>query len=241
MARNDFIMKRTITLEEINKLNNKAWENRDIPDSKSYEIAKETLKKAKLLNYDKGIAESLHIISYNQAIKRAEYKQARANGQKALKIFVTNKDDVSKQKVLNTLGLIEGITGNLARAIEYFDRSLALANELNLDFERAKAYHNLAVAYEGVADYNTSLDYYLRAIKIYEDTGDHKNVYKSMQNIGVIYYNLEKYEEALDSLLKTVQAFKDSDDKDTRGLAYLNIGRSYFTEPASPTSSSTPT
>ncbi|HHO56755.1 MAG TPA: diguanylate cyclase [Trueperaceae bacterium] len=220
-------MMKTISQKEIDKQNDIAWQIRDSGSLESLELAKTTLKQAKQIAYTKGIAESLHIVCYGQATKTAEYDQARVNGQNALAIFTDIDDKVARQRVLNTLGLVEGISGNLTKAIEFFDRSLLLANELDLILARAKAFHNLAVAYEGINDFDISLDYYLKAIEIYENANDTKNVYKALQNIGVIHYNLENYDEALNSLLKTVEIYKDSNDKNTRGLAFLNIGRSY--------------
>ncbi len=220
-------MKKPKPQTEIDALNDAAWELRNSNALKAISMAEEVLVKTKLINYKKGIADSLHTISYCQATRTAKYEEARANGHAALEIYIASNDEVSKQKVLNTFGLIEGISGNMLGAINYFNKSLKLANKLKLSHQRAMALHNLAVSFEGINDYNRSLDYNLQALKIYEELQNDNDVFKTLQNIGVIYFNLEKYDESLESLLKTVEIFKNDADKDTQGLAFLNIGRSY--------------
>ncbi len=220
-------MKKPNPQTEIDALNDAAWELRNSDALKAISMAKKVLVKTKSINYKKGIADSLHTISYCQATRTAEYEEARANGHAALEIYIASNDEVSKQKVLNTFGLIEGISGNMLGAINYFNKSLKLADKLRLSHQRAMALHNLAVSYEGINDYNRSLDYNLQALAIYEELQNDNDVFKTLQNIGVIYFNLEKYDEALESLLKTVQIFKNDTDKNTQGLAFLNIGRSY--------------
>ncbi len=219
-------MKRPPAHIDIDEQNNEAWQTRNVDPIKAIELASVVLKQARAISYQKGIADSLHTIGFGQA-RISDYVNARVNANEAIKIYRDLNDCVNEQKVLNTLGTIEGISGNLTKAIKILDKSLKLAEELNQELAIAMAYHNMAIAYGELGDFDISLEYYLNALELYEKLGEAESAHKTLQNIGVIHINLEKYDEALVSLLKTAELLKNTDDKETAALAYINIGRSY--------------
>ena len=219
-------MKRPLAHTDIDEQNNEAWQTRNADPKKAIKLASVVLKQARAINYPKGIADSLHTIGFGQA-RISDYINARMNANEAIEIYRDIKDRVNEQKVLNTLGTIEGISGNLSESIIILDKALKLAEKLDEKLAVATAYHNLAIAYGELGDFDVSLEYYLQALELYEELGETESAHRTLQNIGVIHINLENYDEALTSLLKTAELLKNTTDKETTALAYINIGRSY--------------
>jgi len=107
----------------------------------------------------------------------------------------------------NTAGLINWISGNDEKALEYLNESWELRKEIfgEKSSEVAAVYNNIGLVYSGF-DLNESLNYYEQALEIYEEVypANHPALAVAYSNLGQIYrkqkvYNtsLVNYEKAL--------------------------------------------
>ncbi|MBN3040794.1 MAG: tetratricopeptide repeat protein [Candidatus Omnitrophica bacterium] len=75
------------------------------------------------------------------------------------------------------------------KAIEYFKHTIQ-ADPLS-----AKAYHNLGIIYKSLADYDQSIDYFKKAIDIFQIKGELHHVERLEQDLKSIYQKTGRYPE----------------------------------------------
>ncbi|MBL4654584.1 MAG: hypothetical protein COC01_09230, partial [Bacteroidetes bacterium] len=108
----------------------------------------------------------------------------------------------------------------------------------------ASSYNNIGIIYDDQSDYPRALDYYFKALKIYEELGNKADYAKassakqgmaaSYNNIGVIYKNQSDYPRALDYYFKVLKIYEElgnkadyakaSSAKQGMAASYNNIG-----------------
>jgi tetratricopeptide (TPR) repeat protein len=91
----------------------------------------------------------------------------------------------------------------------------------------AGAYNTMGVAFELKGNYPKSLECFLKALKVCEETGNKKGVGACYGSIGIVYKNQSDYSKALEYGLKNLKIAEEL--KDNRGVArcYGNIGLIY--------------
>ena len=91
----------------------------------------------------------------------------------------------------------------------------------------AGAYNTMGVAFELKGNYPKSLECFLTALKICEETGNKKGMGACYGSIGIVYKNQYDYPKALEYGLKNLKIAEEA--KDTRSIArcYSNIGLIY--------------
>lgn len=76
---------------------------------------------------------------------------------------------------------------NLARALELFQQSLRIANELHDDALRAQNLRTIGILYVYLRDRRQSLSYYFQALRLDEKMRDKKRIVLELSNIGLAY------------------------------------------------------
>lgn len=139
---------------------------------------------------------------------------------------------IEKAEFLHQKGTSQGDQHNFKDGIDYLSQSVKLRIEKNgsADSVLAKSYNNLGVYYYFIGDFNQSIDYYGRAIKIVEKNKYQKNELASyIQNIGIVYASIGDFEKALNYFNNTLTIkteILNPDDPDIADI-YLNLGRLY--------------
>ena len=110
------------------------------------------------------------------------------------------------------------------------DTAFILAEELlsyGLDnnYPRAQAagYTLQGVSWVNRGDYPQTLDYYTRALEIYEQIGDPGGIAGALNNVGTIYHNQGDYSKALDYYIQCLETSEQNRTANTLG----NIGLIY--------------
>jgi adenylate cyclase len=114
-----------------------------------------------------------------------------------------------------------------AQALNYWQRSLKVAEEIGHKYQVATLIGNIGIIYEHQGDYTKSIDYYVRSLKILEENGDKSGTGSVLMNIGLIYFRENDHTKALDYYQRSLNIFEENGDK--RGISdVLNvIGNSY--------------
>lgn len=125
--------------------------------------------------------------------------------------------------------------GDYEKSMQYANEVVSTLNHynhysLNENFRKkqlAIAYTNIGNAYKNKNDYDKSLEFYTRAINIYEQLKDTVEMAKVYNNIGIIYYNKSDYNKALDTYIKSLKIFENAGDRKGQADCYNNIGLIY--------------
>ncbi|HKP81172.1 MAG TPA: tetratricopeptide repeat protein [Pyrinomonadaceae bacterium] len=100
--------------------------------------------------------------------------------------------------VLHNLGYLLQSRGDYKQALDYYERSLKIKEELGDRVGVAKSLHQIGIIQLEGGDYEQALDYYERSLKIEEELGNREGVASSLHEIGRIQQKRGDYEQALD-------------------------------------------
>ncbi len=143
-----------------------------------------------------------------------------------LTLLKTDKEDTNKVKHFNALAFAFYHI-NPDTTILLAQQADSLAKNLLWAKGEANAYRDAGLGYRVKGDYPKALDYYLKALKIAEETGDKPLQAKTLGSIGIAYRSIGDYTKALDYDLNTLKIDKEIGAKS--GIAYdlSNIGIIY--------------
>jgi signal transduction histidine kinase len=147
--------------------------------------------------------------------------------------YEEQKKYLEAEKVLRKLGNVSRESDNYIKALEYHNRALTIAQELNNTTEIILCLNQIGTDYRRMGSYEDASSYHYLALQLCETYSDKtsdfalKNKVISLNGIGNIYLTLGNLTEAID-------VFKEALDGESRlgshlGMAinYANIGSIY--------------
>ncbi|HXP49476.1 MAG TPA: tetratricopeptide repeat protein, partial [Bacteroidia bacterium] len=93
---------------------------------------------------------------------------------------------------------------------------------------QAKIFGNLGNIYSDQGDYPKSLDYYLKALAMGEESGDKQLQTSELSNIGIVYTDQGDYSKALEYDLKALNIAQELGNKHLQANIFDNIGIAYW-------------
>jgi tetratricopeptide (TPR) repeat protein len=118
-------------------------------------------------------------------------------------------------KILHNFGNLVINRGEYEKALEYYDRSLKINEELGDRPDVAGTLLQIGNVYRNLGDYDKALKSYEQTLEISQKLGDRSGVAKSLHGIGNVHYYHGHYDEALESYersKKIAQEFGDLSD-----------------------------
>ncbi|QEE17417.1 tetratricopeptide repeat protein [Promethearchaeum syntrophicum] len=195
------------------KLTNKLLSDKKITSNNMFE-ASILIEKAKILFSMGKRDEILHIIEV------AEHKINIVHPQK-----ITQNEILEKTSdILILRGGYYWQTGELDRALDYFNFNLKIRLKLNKNLDLAHAYNNIGVMHNAKGDLIKGLSYLKKAYGIYEIINYTRGISKTGNNIGAILIQLGELNNSLEYMTKSLEI--DIRNNYTEGIqvASQNIG-----------------
>jgi serine phosphatase RsbU (regulator of sigma subunit) len=127
----------------------------------------------------------------------------------------------------NRLGVCYELKGNYIRAINHYNVSIKIFEELNNSQGIARTANNLGNAYSGVSNYPKALENYFKALRLYESAKNKNGIGITSGNIGIIYYELNDYENALKHYFEALKIAHETKDEEAIERHLANIGIVY--------------
>src|SRR6266478_3917673 len=149
-----------------------------------------------------------------------EYDKAHAHYEKAVQA------DPKHLEALRGIGQVESERGNPQASLDYLNRALSLAVEVNNRQGKAAVLHDLGEAYRLLNRPQDALQNYQQSFEIMQQIGDKKGLATSLDHIALVYTDLGKSAEAEKTYKEELEIRKDLGDQDGLGAALLNFG--YF-------------
>jgi len=144
---------------------------------------------------------------------------------------VTNCFKRSLAGTLNNIGYFANHNeGNVSKALEYYQKSLKVKEEIGDKGIIASSLNNIGAIYRSQGDIPKALECFHESLKIQEELGDEKGMASSLINIGYVYNHQGDISKALEYYYKSLKIQEKLGDKN--GLAYSlnNIGTIYETQ-----------
>ena len=172
----------------------------------------EALSLAERFEYGKGIAQAHKYIGLGYYFQ-GDYWEAINAWEESLEAFIAISDQVGVSNILNNIGAVYNNEGDDTRALDYYLRSLRVAEEIPDTMRIVVASINIGTIYlkkEGTHD--LAQEYYLAALPLIEKMGDNVAECTVTVNIGEIYFEKEQFDTALYYFERSLAAFKRSDN-----------------------------
>ena len=128
---------------------------------------------------------------------------------------------------LNNIGFIYKNRGDIPLAMEYYHKSLKIAETQGDKAGVTTAYNNIGFVHDAQGDTELALEYYHKALKMREEMGLKQGVANILGNIGFIHQNKGAYEKAHEYYSRALKIREDNDDKEGMGYSYNNIALLY--------------
>jgi signal transduction histidine kinase len=211
---------------KINLLNEIAADYQGLNLEKTLHYADQALKLSISVKWKDGMANSYKNIG-NYYIGKSDLKNALNNYQKGLNEATSLK---LKAKLLMGLGVVCYRQSDYPKALNYYDQSLSMFEEVDDKKSCLKILRNKGMIYLQLEEFQKSLDNYLKYIKISSQINFADYDCDVMHEISICYSNLKKYDEAILYANKALEIAKKTDNLDYKGICLDGLGLIFYTK-----------
>lgn len=138
------------------------------------------------------------------------------------------KNDTIFAEVLYFLGSGNQAMNQNETALELFDQSNAIIQEMNLPDLAFSIFNSKGMLYNKMGHFDLSIENYQKALTIAEKQEDKEKIGAIANNISIIYSTLKAYDKAKELLQKGYEACIELKDEHGKAIALSNIGDLYF-------------
>jgi len=134
---------------------------------------------------------------------------------KALNIYLKNRDDALISIVYNNLGSLYLTKRDYGKAIEYFEKSLSIRENLSQKDELSmiQSYGNLGTAYTQMGQQKKALPFLLKALNLSRNLTDSLALAQNNQDVGWCYFAMADYDKAYFHAKQAFDIFLKNRDK----------------------------
>ena len=127
--------------------------------------------------------------------------------------------------VLHNLGYLLQSRGDYDQALEYYERSLKIKEDLGNRLGVANYLHQIGRIQQERGQFEQAREYYQRSLKIREELGDRSGIAFSLHQIGTIQHVRGEYEQALGHYERSLKILEDLGDRESVAGSLHQIGR----------------
>ncbi len=131
---------------------------------------------------------------------------------------------ISKARHLNEQGLAFQKVGNYDKALQHYEQSLKIQQEIGNRKGESTTLGNMGSIAHAKGEYETALSYFKRDIKISQKIGDRVGESTSLNNISQIYDARGDYDTALGYLQLSLKISQEIGDKKGESVTLGNMG-----------------
>jgi len=178
------------------------------------------------------LSEIYNKLAFSQAVVGAR-KEAEINLDKALKYCRKIKDKDNESLILMSMGNLYGDMGKWDKAIEYFQNSLLIAEELNNLKRKARIIKNIGLVYLFKGDTSAGYSNLKESLKICKEIKAEDIYAMVLNNIGIYYDMIGEWKKAINYYKKGLSIYEKhkniiqiSNTMGNLGFAYSSINNS---------------
>ena len=146
--------------------------------------------------------------------------------EEALGIYTKTDNKMWQLSTYYNLGYFYNSFNESLKAIDNYNKAVALAIELNDEQSLAITYNNLGLVYFYLGQYEKANEYNLLSLALKEKLADLSGGSNHI-NLGLSYMQQGQFNKALDHNIKALKYFENNENKAHIALAYKNIGDVY--------------
>ncbi len=132
--------------------------------------------------------------------------------------------------VLGNLGNAYSDLGQVEKAIQYYEKALAIAQEIGDRRGEGNRLGNLGLAYSALGQVEKAIQYYEKALAIAQEIGDRRNEGNWLGNLGLAYSDLGQVKKAIQFYEKALTIDKKIGNRRGEGAWLNNLGFAFQNE-----------
>jgi tetratricopeptide (TPR) repeat protein len=152
---------------------------------------------------------------------------AKLNIDSVKKVIELTENDTSKAKLWNIISLEYSYTGYYELAERAAFEALDLSKRNSFERGIGDAYYHLGISFSKRAQFDKAIEWFLRAITVYDKIGNQNGKGFSIMLIGVIDYDLKNYSKAEEEYKKALEIFTKAGSKSGIANCLVNLGYVY--------------
>lgn len=145
----------------------------------------------------------------------------------AMESYVAAGDTLGVSISLNNIGLVYLRQGDYKNALEYWEKSLVLAQQINYNSGLGSTYGNIGYMYMEQGDDYKAIEYLKQSAYFNEIDSNFHGLGISYTNIGTIYSRQKKYEDAIQYIQKSLAIKQNVKDNVVLVGGWTNLGFLY--------------
>jgi len=117
--------------------------------------------------------------------------------------------------------------GKWTKALEYYEKSLEIYQELGDKQGILISYFDLGSLYQDKGEWDKALEFYEKSLEIYQELGDKQGTSACYNNLGLLYQDKGEWDKALEFYEKSLEIYQELGDKQGISTCYNNRGVLY--------------
>jgi len=140
----------------------------------------------------------------------------------------TTEMQTIRAKALYLLGYCSSIFGEYDTSIQYFQTSISISQQLNLQENIANCYNGLGNTYKNLGEIERSMSFFNNALEIYEDLNIISKVALVKGNIGIIQDDLGLFDKAIENYNFAIDVYETLQDTTSLAKIINYLGNIYL-------------
>jgi len=208
-------------------LNELSEQYRDYQMDSSINYAKNAIILAQTIKWDKGIADGYYQLGSIRFLQN-NYAESIDNFEKSLSISYNINDKIRIS--INISGLAENYIAKnkFSEARKYLNEAMRINNEIEYIAGIGRVYWDCGNILLKESKNDSALIYYKKALKIFEENGDDKNISSVLGFIGLCYSQLSEHNKALEYYEKALKIAKQINCKSGISKWLGNSGNAFY-------------
>ncbi len=132
--------------------------------------------------------------------------------------------------VLNTMGRVHYLMGQLDEAMDLWQRSLVLARDIGDRAGESRTLFNIGIVYLARGEPDKALGYFNDSLDISREIGHHRAVARAYNGIGEVNYLRGQYQEALAHCKQALEYHQGIGDRREEAIVLVSIGRVHLAQ-----------
>ena len=156
-----------------------------------------------------------------------EREQSIAAFQQAISRYKAQNNRLAEMNTLNQLGIFFDKQSCYLDAINCYEKSLEIAQEISFRDGEASSLVNLGNTYNSLGEYQQAISFHQQSLEIGRETGNRHDEAASLNGLGNAYYFLGKKAQAIECYQKALEIQREIGDLNGAGGSLCNLGNSY--------------
>jgi PAS domain S-box-containing protein len=133
----------------------------------------------------------------------------------------------NKAKAFNNIGYVYKTQGNLAKALEWYNKSLKIRHDIGDKYGLANSYNNIGLIYNNWGNVSRAVEFFEKSSQIQNEIGDLQGFSISLSNLGQIFKNQGDVPRALEYYNKSLKIQEEIGDKQGVAISLSYIGQAF--------------